>query len=100
MPTLAIVAPPVPPQTISRAGMSMNAAGLVPSIIALRRIPNAATPMPTAVAGFIVVRSAGVANPSAGGLRAPDGGDRRLRGGVGGERLAGTLPARVGPRLP
>ena len=53
MPTLASVAPLVPPRMIRSAGMSMNDAGLVPSIIAPIRMPGTATPMPMPVAGFI-----------------------------------------------
>ena len=55
MPTLAIVAPAVPATMISSAGMLMNAAGLVPSIIALIRIPTTATPIPMPVAAFMIL---------------------------------------------
>src|SRR5271165_4551992 len=53
MPTLASVTPAVPPMMIMSAGMLMNEAGLVPSIIELSsREPNASA-IPIAVAAFI-----------------------------------------------
>src|ERR1700683_1045045 len=53
MPTLASVTPAVTPMMIISAGMLMNEAGLVPSIIELSsREPNA-SPIPIAVAAFI-----------------------------------------------
>ncbi len=58
MPTLASVTPPVPPRMMISAGMLMNEAGLVPSIIELSsREPNA-SPIPMAVAAFIAPASA------------------------------------------
>jgi len=53
MPQLAIVAPPVPAMMISSADGLMNAAGLVPSIIALIRMPTIATAIPMPVAAFM-----------------------------------------------
>ncbi len=53
MPTLASVVPAVPAMMMSNAGMSMNAAGLVPSIIALSRMPKTAMAIPMPVAAFI-----------------------------------------------
>jgi len=53
MPTLASVAPAVPAMIRINAGMSMNEAGLVPSIVALNRSPTTATPIPIPVAAFI-----------------------------------------------
>src|SRR4051812_12283861 len=49
----ARVAPNVPTNTISIAGMLMNAAGEVPSIIEPMRRPKMATPIPMAVAAFM-----------------------------------------------
>src|SRR5580693_3714205 len=53
MPTLASVTPPVPPMMIISAGMLMNEAGLVPSIIELSRSAPNAHPIPIAVDAFI-----------------------------------------------
>src|SRR5579884_1564600 len=53
-PTLAAVAPPVPRKMIRIAGMSMNDAGLVPSIRAPTRIPAKAMPIAAPVDSFIV----------------------------------------------
>ena len=53
MPTLASVTPAVPPRMIIIAGMLMNEAGLVPSIIELSSSDPKATPIPMAVAAFI-----------------------------------------------
>ncbi len=69
MPTLASVTPIVPPQMSRIAVGFMNAAGDVPSIIALMRIAPAATAIPIAVAAFMVLSSA-----VAGELGAPGGG--------------------------
>src|SRR5690348_4449898 len=52
----ASVAPNVPTNTISAAGMLMNAAGEVPSIVDPKRRPRMATPIPIAVAAFMAVR--------------------------------------------
>lgn len=51
--TLASVTPPVPPRMMINAGMLMNVAGLVPSIIELSSSEPNATPIPIAVAAFI-----------------------------------------------
>src|ERR1035441_10895509 len=53
MPTLASVTPAVPPRMIMSAGMFMNEAGLVPSIIELMIREPKASPIPMAVAAFI-----------------------------------------------
>ncbi len=53
MPTLASVAPAVPPMMIISAGMLMKEAGLVPSIIELSSREPKAMPIPMAVAAFI-----------------------------------------------
>src|SRR5271166_935267 len=53
MPTLASVTPPVPPMMIMSAGMLMNEAGLVPSIIELSIREPKATRIPMAVEAFI-----------------------------------------------
>ena len=53
MPTLASVTPAVPPMMIMSAGMLMNEAGLVPSIIELMSREPKANPIPMAVAAFI-----------------------------------------------
>src|SRR5271165_2160263 len=54
MPTLASVAPPVPPRMMINAPIFRNAAGLVPFIIELSASAQKATPIPIAVAAFIV----------------------------------------------
>src|SRR5579875_1024052 len=70
MPTDASVAPRVPPSTIRKAGMSMNAAGEVPLMIPPTRMPKAATTIPMTVAAFIsIVQSAGAARTSGAGSR-------------------------------
>ena len=55
IPTLASVTPKVPPRMIISAGMLMNEAGLVPSIIELSSRAPKATPIPIAVAAFIAL---------------------------------------------
>src|SRR5579871_4716111 len=54
IPTLAIVTPEVPPRMMMKAGMFMNEAGEVPSIMALNRIATVATTIPMMVAAFMV----------------------------------------------
>src|SRR5579859_5150794 len=54
IPTLAMVTPNVPPRMMMKAGMLMNEAGEVPSIIALNRIATVATTIPMMVAAFMV----------------------------------------------
>src|SRR6476469_10060517 len=53
MPHDAMQAPNVPPRTMRKAGMLMNAAGEVPSMTAPPRRPTAATAIPMAVAAFM-----------------------------------------------
>ena len=65
MPTLASVTPVVPPMMMISAGMLMNEAGLVPSIIALSRIATVATTIPMPVAAFIALGSTRSVKPSA-----------------------------------
>src|SRR6185312_16028092 len=75
MPTLASVTPAVPPRMIIIAGMLMNAAGLVPSILELRSSDPKATPIPIAVAAFIATHIGGCRHfVSPGGAAAQSGG--------------------------
>src|ERR1035438_892893 len=64
MPTEARVTPPVPPRMMRSAGMLMNEAGLVPSIIELMSSEPKATPIPMAVEAFIAHTSACANDPS------------------------------------
>ena len=84
MPTLASVTPAVPPKMIISAGMLMNEAGLVPSISELSRSETKASPMPMAVAAFIVP-IIGARSESFGcwGPSAANGASARLCAGAG-----------------
>ena len=64
MPTLAQRRAAGAREDDEHAGMSMNAAGLVPSIMALNRMPTKARPIPMPVEGFIGLSSAVAADPS------------------------------------
>ncbi len=78
MPTLASVTPAVPPRMIIKAGMLMNEAGLVPSIIELSSSDPKATPIPIAVAAFIATHIGGC-----GHFFSPGGGDARSGASLG-----------------